>query len=60
MANEDVIAGKVKQAEGKAQDTAGNITGDTNDNVDGTAKQVEGKAQEVFGNAKEAIHNATK
>ncbi len=60
MANEDEIAGKVKQAEGKAQDTAGNITGNTNDNVDGTAKQAEGKAQEVFGKAKEAIHNATK
>ena len=53
MANEDVIEGKLKQAEGKTQDAAGDVTGSTND--DG-----EGKAQELFGRAKEAIHDATK
>ena len=60
MANEDVIEGKLKQAEGKAQDAAGDVTGNTHDDVDGKAKQVEGKAQELFGKAKEAVHDATK
>jgi len=60
MANEDEIAGKAKQAEGKVQDAAGDVTGNTNDDVAGKAKQVEGKIQEGFGKAKEAIHYATK
>ena len=37
MANEDVIEGKLKQAEGKAQDAAGDVTGNTNDDVEGKA-----------------------
>jgi len=60
MANEDVIEGKLKQAEGKTQDAAGDVTGNTHDDLDGKAKQVEGKAQELFGKAKEAVHDATK
>lgn len=60
MANEDVIEGKIKQAEGKAQDAAADVTGNISDDVDGKAKQVEGKVQELFGKAKEAIHDATK
>ena len=60
MANEDVIEGKAKQVEGKVQDAAGDVTGNTNDDVEGKAKQVEGKAQELFGHAKEAVHDATK
>ena len=60
MANEDIIEGKVKQAEGKAQDAAGDVTGDTHDDVAGKAKQVEGKAQELLGKAKEAIHDVVK
>ena len=56
-----LVEGKLKQAEGKAQDAAGDVTGNTSDDdVDGKAKQVEGKAQELFGKAKEAIHDATK
>ena len=60
MANEDVIKGEMKQAEGKAQDAMGDVTGNTDDDVAGKAKQVEGKAQELFGKAKEAVHDATK
>ena len=60
MANEDIIEGKIKQAEGKTQDAAGDVTGNTNDDVEGKAKQAEGKAQELFGKAKEAVHDATK
>ena len=60
MTNEDIIKGELKQAEGKAQDAVGDITGNTDDDVAGKAKQVEGKAQELFGRAKEAVHDATK
>ena len=60
MANEDIIEGKIKQAEGKAQDAAGDVTGSTEDDLAGKAKQVEGKAQELLGKAKEAIHDAVK
>ena len=60
MTNEDIIKGELKQAEGKAQDAVGDVTGNTNDDVAGKAKQVEGKAQELFGRAKEAVHDATK
>ena len=60
MANEDIIEGKIKQAEGKAQDAAGDVTGSTEDDIAGKAKQVEGKAQELLGKAKEAIHDAVK
>lgn len=60
MANEDIIEGKIKQVEGKAQDAAGDVTGNVNDDIAGKAKQVEGKAQELLGKAKEAIHDATK
>lgn len=60
MANEDVIKGELKQAEGKAQDAVGDVTGNTGDDVAGKVKQAEGKVQELFGKAKEAIHDATK
>ena len=60
MANEDILEGKLKQAEGKAQDAAGDVNGYTNDDVAGKARQVECKPQELFGKAKEAIHDATK
>ena len=55
MPDKDVIAGKVKQVEGKAQDGVGDITGNTDDDVAGKAKQVEGKVQEEFGKAKDAL-----
>ena len=55
MPDKDVIAGKVKQVEGKAQDAVGDITGNTDDDMAGKAKQVEGKVQEEFGKAKDAL-----
>jgi uncharacterized protein YjbJ (UPF0337 family) len=58
--NSDQMAGKLKQAEGKAQDARGDLTGNVDDNVDGKARQVEGAAQETYGNVKKAIHNATR
>ena len=58
MTDKDVVAGKIKQAEGKVQDAAGDVTGNANDDVAGKAKQVEGKVQEAFGHAKDATRNA--
>ena len=58
MADENVIEGKLKQAEGKAQDALGDVTGNTDDDVAGKAKQVEGKVQEGYGKAKDALRDA--
>lgn len=58
MADEDVVKGKMKQAEGKVQDAAGDVTGNADDDVAGKAKQVEGKVQEGFGKAKDAVRDA--
>lgn len=58
MADENVIAGKLKQAEGKVQDAVGDVTSNTDDDVAGKAKQVEGKVQEEYGKAKDALRNA--
>jgi len=58
MMNDDVAAGKLKQAEGKAQDAVGDITGNAGEDVAGKAKQVEGKVQESFGKAKDAVRDA--
>ncbi len=58
MVDKDVVEGKVKQAEGKVQDAAGDVTGNTDDDIAGKAKQAEGKVQEGFGKAKDAVRNA--
>ena len=49
MGTEDVLAGKVKQAEGKANDIAGAVKGDTVQQIKGKAQQVVGKVQEALG-----------
>lgn len=46
MGTEDRIAGKVKQAKGKANDIAGAVKGDTAQQIKGKVQQVVGKAQE--------------
>jgi uncharacterized protein YjbJ (UPF0337 family) len=52
MADEDVMAGKVKQVKGKANDIAGAVTGDT-------AQQIKGKVQKVVGKIQEGLGKAT-
>lgn len=54
----DRIKGKLKQAEGKAQDAIGDLTDDPTDDIKGKAKQVEGKAQEAWGKSKDAARKA--
>ena len=56
--NEDIVEGKLKQVEGKAQDVRGDLTNNPDDDVEGKAKQAEGKIQEGFGKAKEAVKEA--
>jgi len=58
MPDEDVIAGKVKQVEGRVQDAVGDVTDSPKDDLQGKAKQVEGKIQEGFGKAKDAVRDA--
>jgi uncharacterized protein YjbJ (UPF0337 family) len=49
MGSEDVAAGKVKQAKGKANDIAGAVKGDAAQQIKGKAQQAVGKAQEKLG-----------
>jgi len=57
MPDKDVVEGKLKQAEGKAQDALGDVTGNTDDDLAGKAKQVEGKVQEGVGRVKDAVRD---
>ena len=51
MGREDVAAGKMKQAKGKANDTLGALKGDTSQQVKGKVQKAVGKAQEAIGKA---------
>jgi len=58
MTNGDIIKGKMKKAEGQAQDAFGKATDSTEDRVKGNLKQAEGEIQEGFGKTKQAVKNA--
>jgi uncharacterized protein YjbJ (UPF0337 family) len=49
MGSEDVAAGKIKQAKGKANDIAGAVKGDTAQQIKGKAQKAVGKVQEKLG-----------
>lgn len=51
MGQEDVVAGKVKQIKGKANDIAGAIKGDTAQQIKGKIQKGVGKVQEELGKA---------
>ena len=58
--NKDQVKGAVKDAAGKVQAKAGEMTGSTEHQVKGMAKQAEGKAQKRVGNAKEVLKDSAK
>jgi uncharacterized protein YjbJ (UPF0337 family) len=51
MAREDIAAGRIKQARGKANDVAGAVTGNTSRQIKGKIQKTVGKAQEAMGRA---------
>jgi len=57
MTNGDIIKGKLKKTEGKAQDAFGKATDSTEDRIEGNLKQAEGEIQEGFGKMKQAVKN---
>jgi uncharacterized protein YjbJ (UPF0337 family) len=56
--NKDQVKGVIKDAEGKVQETAGQIVGSREQQAKGVAKQVEGKVQKNIGDAREALKDA--
>jgi len=53
--NKDQVKGTVKDAAGKVQEKAGELTGSREQQAKGITKQVEGTAQKNYGDAKEAV-----
>ena len=51
MGMEDRVAGKVKQAKGKANDIAGAAKGDTGQQIKGKVQKAVGKIQDKLGKA---------
>jgi uncharacterized protein YjbJ (UPF0337 family) len=49
MGREDIAAGKVKQARGKANDIIGAVTGNTGRQIKGKIQKAAGKVQEKIG-----------
>jgi uncharacterized protein YjbJ (UPF0337 family) len=55
MADKNRVKGSAKQAEGKAEEWAGKVTGDTKTEREGKADQVKGKVQNTVGGLKDAV-----
>jgi uncharacterized protein YjbJ (UPF0337 family) len=53
--DKDRIKGKLKQAEGKAEDIEGDFTDSPEDDLKGKMKHAAGKAQEAWGKAKDEV-----
>jgi uncharacterized protein YjbJ (UPF0337 family) len=51
--DKDRIKGSVKQADGKARETLGKLTGDQALQADGKLKSAEGAVQKAFGKLKD-------
>lgn len=58
--NKDQAQGVAKDALGKVQETAGQVTGNREQEAKGLVKQGEGKVQKTFGDAKEVVKDAGK
>ncbi len=53
--NRDQVKGSLKDAAGKVQRKAGEVTGSTTQQVKGAARQAEGKVQKAAGDVREAV-----
>jgi uncharacterized protein YjbJ (UPF0337 family) len=58
MTNKDIVKGKLKQAEGKAEDAFGQATDSPEHEAKGKLKQAEGHVQEAYGKTKQAVKDA--
>ena len=58
--NKDQVAGVAKDALGKVQEKAGEVTGNREQEAKGLVKQAEGKVQKNYGDAKEVVKDAGK
>lgn len=58
--NTDQTKGLGKDALGKVQETAGQVTGDRELEAKGLVKQAEGKVQKAYGDAKDALTDGKK
>ena len=58
--NKDQVEGRVKEAAGKVQQTAGKAVGSTSLQAKGLANQVTGTVQAKYGDAKETIKETVK
>ena len=56
--NKDQAKGALKDAAGKAQETAGKVTGSTKQEAKGLTRQAEGRLQKAYGDVKAALKNS--
>ena len=58
MLNTHQVHGEIKVVEGKLQQAAGKLTGNTTQQVKGLTKQVAGKVQKAIGDSREKLEQA--
>ena len=58
--NKDQVKGTLKDAAGKAQETAGKVIGSSEQQLKGIKKQVDGQGQKAVGDIKEVVKDATR
>lgn len=58
MSSEDRAKATAKNLQGKAQEAAGNVTGDSNDQAEGKAKQTEAKSRHAVEDVKDSVKKA--
>jgi uncharacterized protein YjbJ (UPF0337 family) len=58
--NKDQVEGRVKEAAGKVQETAGHAVGSTKQELKGTVNKAAGAAQAKFGDVKSDLKDANR
>jgi uncharacterized protein YjbJ (UPF0337 family) len=56
--NNDRVKGTIDEVAGSAKRKAGELTGNTQLEIEGMAQQVKGKVENVWGKAKDAVRDA--